>query len=150
MGPFEDPTDAVRRDVLRNLGNVLNARRGRLVAQPDYGLDDYEDLARTPAKVAQTIRQQILRFEPRLDPERLQVAFSKSDTPRDSFDGTFRAHFIVTGRLILPSGEMRPIRIQTTVLSEASQVETSLTHDEMQSSGPTRPWRVLVETEEST
>lgn len=143
--PFEDPAEELRKDILRNLANVLNARRGRVVGCPELGLDDVEDLARAPARIAQVIKQQIVRFEPRLDPEKLQVTFSREESPADSVDGTFRAHFLVSARMLLPTGPV-PIRIQTTVLSEASQVEVPAQEGD---SAVARPRRVLVEPEKT-
>lgn len=142
--PFDDPASGVRKDVLRNLYNVLNARRGRMAGCPDYGLDDVEDLGRSPTQVAEAIRRLIQRFEPRIDRDSLRVAPSDDLSAIDPVDRYFRASFIVHGQMILPRGETRAINIRTTVLAEAAQVDGQV-EDLDTAMGPVTPRRILVE-----
>jgi type VI secretion system protein len=56
--------------ILRNVGRVLNERRGSCEARPDYGLPDLNDAmgrgASGPSQFAATVQETIELFEPRL------------------------------------------------------------------------------------
>lgn len=144
---FQEPDSVVRADVLRNLSNILNARRGRLYAHPEFGLDDMEDLGGSPARVADSIRRLILRFEPRIEPEGLKVIPTKSEGQTQIYDGYFRQAFIVEGRIILAKGKSRPIVIRTTVVSEAAQIEGEVEAIDEIAPPDLHPRRVYVENE---
>jgi type VI secretion system lysozyme-like protein len=64
--PPEDELDAI----VRNLGYVLNAKKGVASFLPSFGLGDYEPLAGTKAPL-EVLRQEIdaavRRYEPRLE-----------------------------------------------------------------------------------
>ena len=148
--PFEDPAESVRQDILRNLYNVLNARRGRVVGWNDFGLDDAEDLSKSPQRVADTIKRLIIKFEPRIDPDQLRVTPSDAPNLGDAYDGYFRASFIVQGRMLLPQGKSKAISIRTTVVNEAAQIEGDVeVLDTTLGTQALRPRRVLVESDDN-
>jgi predicted component of type VI protein secretion system len=144
--PFEDQEETLRADVLRNLNNVLNARRGRIFAHDDFGLDDIEDLGTSPLRVAESIRRLVEKYEPRIDPAGLRVIPTKSEGMTQIYDGYFRQSFVVEGRMLLPKGRSKLIHIRTTVVSEAAQIEGRAEDAE---AGPVdlHPRRVVVEDE---
>jgi predicted component of type VI protein secretion system len=148
--PFEDVEETLRQDVLRNLSNVLNARRGRIFAHEDYGLDDIEDLGSSPLRVAECIRRLVLQYEPRIDVEGLRVIPTKSEGRTKIFDGYFRQSFVVEGRMIMPKGKSRPIHIRTTVVSEAAQIEGQVESLDEPTNTNLHPRRVFVEEEVSS
>lgn len=140
--PFEDNEEMVRADIVRNLHNVLNARRGRIVAQEEFGLDDAEDLGVSEEKdLKKCIRRLITLFEPRISPDPRTLVIKKVDTPGETqfYDGFIRQSFVIEGKMILPRGETRQVHIRTTMLSDEAKAED-----------PNRavPRRVLVESEE--
>ncbi|QDU61516.1 hypothetical protein Pan216_23770 [Planctomycetes bacterium Pan216] len=147
--PFDKIEESVRQDVVRNLHNVLNARKGRAAGCRDFGLDDVEDLGKSPVRIAESIKRLILRFEPRIQPDNLQVLPS-DNAPIDFVDGYFRASFIVKGRLIIDDSKRLPIRIRTTVVSEAADFDAMIQEEASDSTlgaKELRPRRILVEGE---
>jgi predicted component of type VI protein secretion system len=146
--PFEDPAEPVRADILRNLHNVLNARRGRIVAHEDFGLDDAEDLGTDDRKVADCIRRLVLKFEPRIDPNGLRVERVDSGGATVIYDGFIRQAFVIEGKMILPKGEKRPIHIRTTVVSDAAQIEGPIEAIDDEAAKHLLPRRVVVEPED--
>ncbi len=145
--PMENMEETLRQDVLRNLSNVLNARRGRIFGHEAYGLDDIEDLGSSPLRVAESIRRLVLQFEPRIAPDGLRVIPTKSEGRTKIFDGYFRQSFVVEGRMILPKGKSRPIHIRTTVVSEAAQIEGQVESIDEPATPNRHPRRVFVEEE---
>lgn len=139
--PFQDLEEPVRADILRNLRNVLNSRRGRIVAQEDFGLDDAEDLGTSPLRIAECIKRLVVKFEPRIDPRSLRVLPTKSEGTTHVYDGYIRQSFVIDGKMILPRGETRPVHIRTTMLSDAAKADDP---------SLAVPRRVLVESEDRT
>lgn len=95
-----DPTSAI----VEHLEILLNARVGESATVPDFGLPDLTDLVRQipegTHKVENSIRDAILKFEPRL--LKVKVRFIPSDDPfslyfeivarhKDQEDKAFRA-----------------------------------------------------------
>lgn len=144
----EQIEETLRADILRNLNNVLNARRGRIFGHESFGLDDIEDLGGSSLRVAESIRRLVLTYEPRIDPEGIRVIPTRSDGNTAIYDCYFRQSFVVEGRMLLPKGKSRPILIRTTVVSDAAQIEgTAETVDSEQTAG-LHPRRVFVERED--
>lgn len=144
----EAPEESLRADILRNLNNVLNARRGRIFAHEEYGLDDIEDLGGSPLRVAESIRRLVLTFEPRIHPDGLRVEPTQSAGSTEIFDGFFRQSFVVEGSMVLPKGKTRPIHIRTTVVSDAAQIEGSVEDLDEKEAMDLHPRRVFVEPED--
>ncbi len=117
-----EPAELIKRDVLCNVREVLNARRGRCVGHPDYGMPDSAEFLVSPhglARLAREIKQTIERWEPRLArPVQVRV-LSGQDA---STQGVFRATFTIRARLAAPWSEICVFRT-TIVASGQAEVE---------------------------
>jgi type VI secretion system protein len=113
-GPYRLGVDSRKavESVLNHLRKMLNTRQGSAPAAPDYGLPDFNDVARdllNPAvEVGKAIRLCIEKYEPRLS--RVQVR--QVEDPEELL--TFR--FEVTARLELEDDEA-PVWLETTMES---------------------------------
>jgi type VI secretion system protein len=101
---------AVAESVLRHLRDLLNLRRGTVLARPDMGMPDFNDLVtQFPVAIealAAEVRQQIAAFEPRLADIEVRPA-PDPDNPL-----ALRLHIAATLRL---PQERRRIRFDTVV-----------------------------------
>jgi len=86
--------------VRRHLTKILNTRAGSVAIQPDYGLSDFNDVAREnpdlPGTVALEVARLIQQYEPRLA--------NVSVTPHPSPDDPTGLHFTITALLTHPDG----------------------------------------------
>jgi type VI secretion system protein len=90
--------------VKRHLTKLLNSRAGGAAIQPDYGLSDFNDVAREhpdlPGAVAREVQTLLRRYEPRL--RAVEV------TPHPSPDDPTGLHFTITATLVRSDGEAVP------------------------------------------
>ena len=104
-----DPS-AVAESVLRHLRDLLNVRRGAVLARPDCGMPDFNDLVtRFPVAIdllAAEVRRQIEIFEPRL------VDVEVRHTPDPDNPLNLRMH--IAG-VIQTGSDDRPVRFDAVV-----------------------------------
>lgn len=103
-----DPRAALRRSILRNLGDVLNARTGHAPAQMDLGTPPpCELITDYPAcipRLTRGIESCIARYEPRL------AAVRVTHVPRDD---SLSLHFRIEA--VLADGSRTPVSFSTHV-----------------------------------
>lgn len=91
----EQAKSDLHESIREHIGMLLNTRRGMTPHLPDYGLPDihrvYVGLPRSIDQLAETIREVILRYEPRLE----QVRVRRGGFAKD----TFRATFLISGNV---------------------------------------------------
>ena len=110
--PPSSPSEEVRRDVLRNIRDVLNARRGRCMGHPDYGMPEVSEFFVSPrgmTRLAREIKRTIERWEPRVA-RPVDVRAVAAGEPEGADAGVFRAAFLVRARLTAPWNEMCTFR----------------------------------------
>lgn len=94
----------VEASVRRHLTKLLNTRAGSVSTRPDYGLTDFNDVAREhpdlPDAVAQEVLALIQAYEPRLAEVRVS-AHVRPDDPTG-------LHFTIVGSLKRPDGSLVP------------------------------------------
>ena len=92
--------DGFERSVRHHLTKILNTRAGSVAIQLDYGLSDFNDVAREnpdlPGTVALEVARLIQRYEPRLT--------NVSVVPHPSPDDPTGLHFTITALLKHPDG----------------------------------------------
>ena len=117
------PVDWIKQDVLRNIREVLNARRGRCMGHPDYGMPDVSEFFVSPrglTRLVREIKQTIERWEPRVA-RGVDVRAAAGVTGRDqAAEGMFRATFVIRAKLAAPWNELCTFR---TTFIAGGQVE---------------------------
>jgi type VI secretion system protein len=87
--------------IKRHLSKLLNSRAGSVSIQPDYGLSDFNDVARDhpdlPAAVALQVTHLLRRYEPRLH--------NIGVTPHPSPDDPTGLHFTITADIVQANGD---------------------------------------------
>jgi type VI secretion system protein len=102
-GPYRLGTDTRKAvgSVLNHLRKMLNTRQGSAAAAPDYGLPDFNDLAKdllNPSQeIGKAIRACIEKYEPRLS--RVQVR------PIEVPDDPLVLRYEVTAQLLVDDGQ---------------------------------------------
>jgi type VI secretion system protein len=90
--------------VKRHLAKLLNTRAGSVAIRPDYGLSDFNDVAREhsdlPSAVALEVKELLRRYEPRL--ANVEVV------PHPSPDDPTGLHFTITAALKQADGRHVP------------------------------------------
>jgi predicted component of type VI protein secretion system len=113
-----DAIDWLKQDILRNMREVLNSRRGRSIGHLDFGLPDVgELLARPRGKqlLIQEVKQAIERWEPRVAApvDVRPVAGSGVDA---ATQGLFPVYLEIRARLAAAKSEICDFR--TTILAD--------------------------------
>ncbi len=122
-GGSGDSLEAVKRDILANLGTILNSRRGRCMGHPDFGIPDMSEFfvsRKGLASLGLEIKRTIERWEPRIArPVDVRFAHLPQEGP-EAAEGVFRATFVIRARLAAPWDQ--PCAFRTTV-SAGGQTE---------------------------
>ena len=96
--------------VLRNLGQILNTRRGAALTSPDYGLPEFSEIIHAlpdvVAELQRDIKACIEHYEPRL--KDVVVTYAPAE------DDVLMLRFDVRGRLVL-SGQRQQVWFETTI-----------------------------------
>jgi len=63
--------------ILKNIVNIVNTRQGNVIAQPDLGMPDLNDLVRffpnTLGEITKSIAENITLYEPRINSEKIFI-----------------------------------------------------------------------------
>ena len=103
--------DAVIDSIVRHLGDILNTRKGTVLLDPEFGLQDYTNFGSsfsedTVDMLRTSIEDLVRRYEPRITELRIQ--------PRPASPDELELAFDISGAVSLESGSV-PLHVKTNI-----------------------------------